>query len=226
MDAAETEQAPNMKSVFLPLAHEREGWTPARSRLLLRFAPSNNVDVDPTIRCQCGASRAWTGADDPALPRWVGEHGHHMPALPHEPPERGVLWEQDDDDTDSMKPAQRWPDGRIEVVEQTFDEPPPSSSDCLGEELWAQFHEARFSDIWYAHPGPHPYMDYQQGGKRERFGPRWHAGVFTGPQHDLICVKPCETNEEAERFLSPGGWSPEEAVRLALQKREALGVDE
>lgn len=90
------------------------------------------------------------------------------------------------------------------------------------EKVWAQFHAVGFTDIWYAHPGPRPYVEFQQGGSRERFGPRWHAGVWTGPNHDLICVKLCGTSEEAERSLSPGGWSPEEAVRLALQKREEL----
>lgn len=125
-------------------------------------------------------------------------------------------------ETVALRPAIRWPDGRVEVVESELDGPVPPSSDELPDNVWAQFHAAGFSDIWYAHPVPRDYDDYQRGGASERFGPRWHAGVFTGPQHDLICVKPCETNEEAERFLSPGGWSPEEAVRLALQKRKEL----
>lgn len=139
MDAAETDQAPNMKSVFLPITSEREGWTPTRSRLLLRFASSGDVDAtNPVVRCQCGATRAWNGADDPALPRWVGEHGLHMPALPHEPPEIGNLLEQNDEGQFlSMRPARRWPDGRVEVVEQTFDGPPPPSSGEMPPDLEA-----------------------------------------------------------------------------------------
>jgi len=85
-------------------------------------------------------------------------------------------------------------------------------------DIWEQFHDAQFTDLWYANPGPGVHT--QDGQKRylhERFGPRWHAGVWTGPQQDLVCVKHCETNEEAERWLSPGGWTPEEAVRLALE---------
>jgi hypothetical protein len=32
-----------------------------------------------------------------------------------------------------------------------------------------------------------------------------HVGVWTGPHHDLLCVRHCETNEEAEAWLSPSG---------------------
>jgi len=213
-----------VKTIFLPLTSSRDGWTHVRSQRLLRFAPDNNIDDNnQTIRCKCGASHPWIGADDPALPKWIDKHGIHMPALPHEPPEHGNLVEEDDaGQTLSMRPALRWPDGRIEVVEQTTESPPPPSSDDLPLDTWEQFHAAGFTDIWYAHPGPEPYEDYQPGGAREKFGPRWHAGVSTGPHHALICVKPCTTHEEAERSLSPGGWSPEEAVQLALDKKRAL----
>lgn len=91
----------------------------------------------------------------------------------------------------------------------------------LPHELERRFHKAGFMDIWYAHPGPHAYDYYLE--LREKFGGRWHAGVFTGPQHDLICVKQCETNEEAERYLSPGAHSIAEAIEAALAKREDLG---
>jgi len=78
-------------------------------------------------------------------------------------------------------------------------------------------HEARFSDIWYAYPGPGP---------ENRFGERWHAGVWTGPQHDLICVKRCKTNEEANRWLSPGANSIQEAVEAAVElRRKALAEE-
>lgn len=80
--------------------------------------------------------------------------------------------------------------------------------------VWAAFHDAGLTDLWYANPGG------VYG--RENFGGRWHAGVFTGPQRDLICVKNCDTNEEAEKWLSPEGWSPEQAAQLALEKRREL----
>lgn len=92
----------------------------------------------------------------------------------------------------------------------------------MDDDLLSAFHDAEFTDIWYAHPGPRPYAWYQDRELAKRFGGRWFAGVFTGPQHDLICVKQCETNEEAERFLSPPGWSPQEAIQLALEKRRAM----
>ena len=31
----------------------------------------------------------------------------------------------------------------------------------------------------------------------------WFVGDWTGPDHDLICVRRCDTKEEAERCLSP-----------------------
>lgn len=139
-----------MKTVFLPLTRSRDGWTHIRSRRLLRFAPNNNIgDNNPIIRCRCGASHTWIGADDPSLPKWVDEHGAHMPALPGEPPERGIILEQDDaGQALSMRPGLRYMDGRIEVVEQALDEPPPDSSGELpdNDDLWARFHEAGFTD--------------------------------------------------------------------------------
>jgi len=132
----------------------------------------------------------------------------------------------------SMHPAIRYPDGRVEVVEadvDRFDEllSPDISGELPADEwdgIWAKFHEAGFTDIWYAHPGPRPYAHYQPSadGECKQYGPRWHAGVWTGPEHDLLCVQPCKTNEEAARYLSPGSWSPEGAVFLAIQKRVEL----
>jgi len=117
-----------------------------------------------------------------------------------------------------MRPAVRFPDGHVEIVQEMAAESQSSNDD-----VWTQFHEAGFTDLWYAHPGPHPYVHYQRGGPRDRFGPRWHAGVVTGPKHDLVCVRACATREEANRCLSPSGWTPEEAVKLALAKRAELG---
>ena len=52
--------------------------------------------------------------------------------------------------------------------------------------------------------------------------PSWLAGVWTGPDNDLICLQHCETNEEAEQYLSPAGWSIAEALHLAIEKRLSL----
>ena len=65
-------------------------------------------------------------------------------------------------------------------------------------------HATGFTDIWYAHPGPDGILRN-----------RWHAGFWTGPQKDLICVKKCETNEEAEEWLSPGANTPIAAILAA-----------
>lgn len=82
-------------------------------------------------------------------------------------------------------------------------------------EAW--FHEAGFTDLWYAHPGPRPYASYQPlGDDADRFGPRWHAGLW---RFDLVVVRGDVVDEaDAERWLSPGGWTPEDAVRRAVWK--------
>lgn len=53
-----------------------------------------------------------------------------------------------------------------------------------------------------------------------RFRGRGHcfAGVWTGPQQDLICVKHCETNEEANKWLSPRAYTIVGAVFKAFLK--------
>jgi len=86
-------------------------------------------------------------------------------------------------------------------------------------DIWKVFHELGWTDLWYANPGgayrpaPHP---------RDLLDGRWHAGVWTGPQHDLICVKQCSTNAEAEIWLSPGGQTPEDAAKVAIDKFKVL----
>lgn len=34
-----------------------------------------------------------------------------------------------------------------------------------------------------------------------------YVGIWTGPDMDLLCVRECPTAEEAERCLSPSGWT-------------------
>ncbi len=47
-----------------------------------------------------------------------------------------------------------------------------------------------------------------------------YVGIWTGPQLDLICVKRCNTNEEANRFLSPPGRTMlDAAIRAAIVLR-------
>lgn len=74
--------------------------------------------------------------------------------------------------------------------------------------------------LWYANPR-WPGVVWTAD-EIAQFGPRWHAGVWTGPQSDLVCVKPCAENEEAEVWLSPAGWTPQEALELAVAKYENL----
>ena len=79
--------------------------------------------------------------------------------------------------------------------------------------VWLIVHHLKWDALWYANPGP-TYLQYLR-----IFGPRWHAGTWTGPDGDLVCVKKCHTSAEAERCLSPSGWTPGDAVLRALWHR-------
>ena len=72
-------------------------------------------------------------------------------------------------------------------------------------------HCVGWSDSWYAHPGHFGIKNYVS-----RFGPRFYVGFWTGEEHDLICVKPCKSNREAENWQSPPGWTYSHAAIRAL----------
>ncbi len=49
------------------------------------------------------------------------------------------------------------------------------------------------------------------------------VGVWTGPDRDLLCVKECETRDEAEKNLSPAGWTiAHAAIRSWLKSVKPL----
>ena len=77
------------------------------------------------------------------------------------------------------------------------------------------FHLMGWTDIWYAHPGT-LRLALKDG--------RWHAGVWTGPEYDLLCVRHATTNEEAECFLSPGSRTIPGAVFRSVLKSVALSI--
>lgn len=58
-----------------------------------------------------------------------------------------------------------------------------------------------WSDIWMPHAGFRGAWCWLTFSRRSR----WVVGTWTGPEGDLLCVKKCKTNVEAERHLSPGG---------------------
>ena len=73
-----------------------------------------------------------------------------------------------------------------------------------------------WTDIWYAHPGPYARRIFST------FGPlpkRWHVGVWTGPDRDLICVRHCEDLASARASKSPGARTILGAVVAALVVR-------
>lgn len=69
--------------------------------------------------------------------------------------------------------------------------------------------------LWYANP-----CSKGERSDRSAYGPRWHAGIWwVSPDGgELVCIDHPDDYEEAERLLSPGGWTPEEAVELAEKK--------
>jgi len=69
--------------------------------------------------------------------------------------------------------------------------------------------------VWYANPGTLKNMIKWDG--------RWHVGFWTGPQLDLVCIKKCKTNEEADRYLSPGGRTILSATLKTLSARIRAG---
>lgn len=84
-------------------------------------------------------------------------------------------------------------------------------------------HRMGWGEVWYADPGPislrrliaNPWMIWPGG---------FHVGVWTGPQNDLLCVKHCATNAEAERFLSPAAPTILAACLAALWKARSHGI--
>ncbi len=75
-----------------------------------------------------------------------------------------------------------------------------------------KMHVNGFTDLWYAHPGSGNF----------NWPERWHVGHWTGPDNDLICLKLCATGEEAEKWLSPGGSDPWDALNKAIEKLRCL----
>lgn len=66
--------------------------------------------------------------------------------------------------------------------------------------------------VWAPHAGHRAVW-------RPCLGGPWFVGTWTGPQHDLICVKRCATLEEAAGLISPPGRTILHAALLSLWKR-------
>jgi len=83
-----------------------------------------------------------------------------------------------------------------------------------------------WTDMWYANPFEKgTLLTNDNIGLGTNFGPRWACGVWTGPQRDLVCLKECETNEEANIWLSPMGYTPKAAALKARKKIRSLQIE-
>lgn len=50
------------------------------------------------------------------------------------------------------------------------------------------------------------------------------VGTWTGPDLDLLCVRKCQTAEDAEAYLSPSGWTVTHAAIRAWWKLLTVDV--
>jgi hypothetical protein len=82
-------------------------------------------------------------------------------------------------------------------------------------EIVAAMIQYGWDTLWYANPFPDGAAPTPED--HRKYGPRWHAGVWTGPGRDLLCVRRCATFVEADRWLSPAGWTPLEAIQRAAK---------
>jgi hypothetical protein len=84
------------------------------------------------------------------------------------------------------------------------------------EPTYKIFAKYGWSDIYYANPflpNDDPQCDEPN---------RWHVGVRTGPGNNVICVKQCTTEEEANKYRSPAGNSINEALTKAIRLYKEL----
>jgi hypothetical protein len=79
--------------------------------------------------------------------------------------------------------------------------------------IYKIFAKYGWRDIYYANPflpNDYPKLDEPN---------RWHVGVRTGP-NNIVCVKPCKTEEEVEKYKSPSGNSINEAIIKSIRLYE------
>lgn len=81
-------------------------------------------------------------------------------------------------------------------------------------------HRMGWTHAWYAHPGPLSLRWTREVLVRGR----WMVGVWTGAHNDLLCVKQCTTDAEAETYLSPAAPTVLLACLAALWKSHRLGL--
>lgn len=74
-------------------------------------------------------------------------------------------------------------------------------------------HRFVWPDIWYS--GRQTFW-------KSLKGKRFHVGMWTGPDHDMLCLKRCYTNGEAKIYKSPGGRTITGALINAIYKISVL----
>ncbi len=69
-------------------------------------------------------------------------------------------------------------------------------------------HFMNWDAVWYAHPGSVKGAILWSG--------RYHVGIWTGPDNDLVCIRSVSSSQAAEAALSPGGHTILTATLKAL----------
>ena len=87
--------------------------------------------------------------------------------------------------------------------------------------------------VWHADVRPHPSQGDKVSPRKTYRGQEWwrfwraffsygpsiYVGRTTGPDGDLVCVRRCDTAEEANRWLSPAGYTILHAALKSLWAR-------
>jgi len=74
-----------------------------------------------------------------------------------------------------------------------------------------------FSDIWYSNTYAVGTILHEPD-----FNQRWHVGVWTGPNRDMLCLKQCYTDDEASLWLAPSGNDIQEAFEKSVEKLQMM----
>ena len=88
-------------------------------------------------------------------------------------------------------------------------------------ELEAYMVENGWSHIWYANPFSEGEPDWREKCKGH-YEDRWHVGVWSGPDNDIICVMPAKHKYLAEWFSSSGSESVLASCRVNAKKNRII----
>lgn len=94
---------------------------------------------------------------------------------------------------------------------------------CFGwSDVWFTGGISLYGPAWFARIPHRTWRSLKSAVAPGRAYGSVFVGRWTGPQHDLICIRECSTNEEAERWLSPPARTITGAALKSAWKRLRL----